>query len=181
MKAPFLLRPIEAEPNSPEGGNTTVPFYEAMYLVHPSVDDERLEEVVARYNQVVESAGGVVEHSGKWDRRRLAYPINRVKEATYVLMYFRANPQVPAELDRLFRISDEVIRHLIVRHDKPHLVLTVSTVEEAVEAPAGEPATAEQPIEVTEPAETEAVGEESTEQADVFESEEPASAEEEQA
>lgn len=110
-----------------------MPYYEAMYLVHPSVGDERLAEIIARYNQVVESAGGVVEHSGKWDRRRLAYPISKVQEATYVLMYFRATPQVPAELERLFRISDEVIRYLIVRHDKPPLVLTVPPSEEAVE------------------------------------------------
>lgn len=115
-----------------------MPFYEAVYLVHPSVDDERLEEIIARYNQVVENEGGVIEQSGKWDRRRLAYPINKVQEATYVLMYFRANPQVPAELDRLFRISDEVIRHLIIRHDKPHLVLTVPPAEEPVEEAAPE-------------------------------------------
>lgn len=110
-----------------------MPFYEAMYLVHPSVDEERLAEVIARYNQVVESAGGVIEHSAKWDRRRLAYPINKVQEATYVLMYFRSNPQVPAELDRLFRISDEVIRHLIIRHDKPQLVMLAPPSEEVAE------------------------------------------------
>lgn len=112
-----------------------MPFYEAMYLVHPSVDEERLTEIIARYNQVVESEGGVIELSSKWDRRRLAYPINKVQEATYVLMYFRADPQVPAELDRLFRISDEVIRHLIVRHDKPHLVLTMPPAEQTTEEP----------------------------------------------
>ncbi|GIV21697.1 MAG: hypothetical protein KatS3mg023_3448 [Armatimonadota bacterium] len=128
-----------------------MPFYEAMYLVHPSVDDERLAEIIARYNQVVESAGGVIEHSGKWDRRRLAYPIQKVQEATYVLMYFRAAPQVPAELDRLFRISDEVIRHLIIRHDKPHLVLTVPPTEEVPE---------EAPEEMAEGAVSEQVAEE---------------------
>lgn len=158
-----------------------MPFYEAMYLVHPSVDDERLAEIIARYNQVVESAGGVIEHSGKWDRRRLAYPINKVQEATYVLMYFRADPQVPAELDRLFRISDEVIRHLIIRHDKPHLVLTVPTVEEAAEPVAEEEAPAEEPVEVTETAEAEPAGEGSLEEEPVSEGEEPVSAEEEQA
>ncbi|MER3474521.1 MAG: 30S ribosomal protein S6 [Armatimonadota bacterium] len=126
-----------------------MPFYEAMYLVHPRVDDERLAEIIARYNQVVESAGGVIEHSGKWDRRRLAYPINKVQEATYVLMYFRADPQVPAELDRLFRISDEVIRHLIVRHDKPHLVLTVPPAEEVAEEPSAQEADSEA-VEATE-------------------------------
>lgn len=127
-----------------------MPFYEAMYLVHPSVDDDRLTEIIQRYNQVVESGGGVIEHSGKWDRRRLAYPINKAQEATYVLMYFRADPQVPAELDRLFRISDEVIRHLIIRHDKPHLVLTMPSeepaeAEEVSEAGDETPVQAEQP------------------------------------
>jgi len=158
-----------------------VPFYEAMYLVHPSVDEERLAEIIARYNQVVESAGGVIEHSGKWDRRRLAYPINKVQEATYVLMYFRADPQVPAELDRLFRISDEVIRHLIVRHDKPHLVLTVPTTEETAEQIAEEEAVVEEPIEVPEAAEEEPAVEEDIVEASVSEGEEPASVEEEQA
>ncbi|GBC95923.1 30S ribosomal protein S6 [bacterium HR16] len=158
-----------------------MPFYEAMYLVHPSVDEERLAEIIARYNQVVESAGGVIEHSGKWDRRRLAYPINKVQEATYVLMYFRADPQVPAELDRLFRISDEVIRHLIVRHDKPHLVLTVPTTEETAEQIAEEEAVVEEPIEVPEAAEEEPAVEEDIVEASVSEGEEPASVEEEQA
>jgi len=152
-----------------------------MYLVHPSVDEERLAEIIARYNQVVESAGGVIEHSGKWDRRRLAYPINKVQEATYVLMYFRADPQVPAELDRLFRISDEVIRHLIVRHDKPHLVLTVPTTEETAEQIAEEEAVVEEPIEVPEAAEEEPAVEEDIVEASVSEGEEPASVEEEQA
>lgn len=158
-----------------------MPFYEAMYLVHPSVDEERLAEIIARYNQVVESAGGVIEHSGKWDRRRLAYPINKVQEATYVLMYFRADPQVPAELDRLFRISDEVIRHLIVRHDKPHLVLTVPTTEETAEQIAEEEAAVEESLEVPEAAEEEPAVEEDIVEASVSEGEEPASVEEEQA
>jgi small subunit ribosomal protein S6 len=145
-----------------------------MYLVHPSVDEERLAEVIARYNQVVEGARGVIEHSGKWDRRRLAYPIHKVQEATYVLMYFRADPQVPAELDRLFRISDEVIRHLIIRHDKPHLVLTVPTTEEVAESDAEEELLEAEPVEAAETAEAEP-------EKPVSEGEEPASAEEEQA
>jgi small subunit ribosomal protein S6 len=161
-----------------------VPFYEAMYLVHPSVDDERLAEIIARYNQVVESAGGVIEHSGKWDRRRLAYPIQKVQEATYVLMYFRADPQVPAELDRLFRISDEVIRHLIVRHDKPHLVLTVPPTEEVPEEAPEEVAEGAVPEEVEGEAAAESMEpapEEKGEEENVPEGEGTASTEQEQA
>jgi len=155
-----------------------------MYLVHPSVDDERLAEIIARYNQVVESAGGVIEHSGKWDRRRLAYPIQKVQEATYVLMYFRADPQVPAELDRLFRISDEVIRHLIVRHDKPHLVLTVPPTEEVPEEAPEEVAEGAVPEEVEGEAAAESMEpapEEKGEEENVPEGEGTASTEQEQA
>ena len=159
-----------------------MPFYEAMYLVHPSVDDERLAEIIARYNQVVESAGGVIEHSGKWDRRRLAYPINKVQEATYVLMYFRADPQVPAELDRLFRISDEVIRHLIIRHDKPHLVLTAPPTEEAPEeAPELEEVAQETTGEAVESPQMEPAPEEEGEGESAAEGEGTASTEQEQA
>lgn len=153
-----------------------MPFYETMYLVHPSVDDERLAEIIARYNQVVESAGGVIEYAGKWDRRRLAYPINKVQEATYVLVYFRADQKVPAELDRLFRISDEVIRHLIIRHDKPHLVLTVpSTSEEAEEEWSEIP----EDVPPTEPESDEDLASKTAEPEPPVEGEEPASAEEE--
>ncbi len=166
-----------------------MPFYEAMYLVHPSVDDERLAEIIARYNQVVQNAGGVIEHSGKWDRRRLAYPINKVQEATYVLMYFRADPQVPAELDRLFRISDEVIRHLIIRHDKPHLVLTAPPTEEVPEeapeevpeAGAQEEVAQEATAEAVEAPQTEPAPEEKGEEGSAAEGEGTASTEQEQA
>ena len=156
-----------------------MPFYEAMYLVHPSVDDERVAEIIARYNQVVENAGGVIEHSGKWDRRRLAYPINKVQEATYVLMYFRADPQVPAELDRLFRISDEVIRHLIIRHDKPHLVLTVPPAEEVPEEAPQEAAEAGVQEEVAQEAAAEAVESPQTEPAPEQKGDEEIAAEDE--
>jgi small subunit ribosomal protein S6 len=159
-----------------------VPFYEAMYLVHPSVDDERLAEIIARYNQVVESAGGTIERASKWDRRRLAYPINKVQEATYVLMYFQADPQVPKELDRLFRISDEVIRYLIIRHEKPKEVLTASEVPAAVEAVVEDTATVEEEAATAaETAEAEPAPEPSDEEPPASQSHESDSAEEEPA
>ena len=63
--------------------------------------------------------GGTVGETGKWEqgRRRLAYEINRRREGLYVLMNFEANADVPLELDRVFRISDDVFRHIIVRQN----------------------------------------------------------------
>ncbi len=93
--------------------------YEVMYIVDPSVADDEVEPIIERYKQVVTDMGGVVTEAGLWGegRRPLAYPINHCREGIYVLMQFEAGQNVPPELDRLFRISDNILRHLIVRLD----------------------------------------------------------------
>ncbi len=93
--------------------------YEAMYIVDPETPDESLEAVIEKYKKVVTDGGGEVSEAGKWDkgRRALAYEINKKREGIYMLMQFQANPEVPQELDRIFRINDDVMRHLIERQD----------------------------------------------------------------
>jgi len=93
--------------------------YETMYIVDPDVPDEEIDGVIEKYNKVVSEAGGVMTDAARWDkgRRSLAYEINKKREGMYRLMQFQANPEVPKELDRIFRINDEVMRHLVVRQD----------------------------------------------------------------
>ncbi len=93
--------------------------YEAMYIVDAELTDEQLDPIMDKYKKVVSDMGGVVGETGKWEqgRRRLAYEINRRREGIYVLMNFEANADVPAELDRVFKISDDVFRHIIVRQN----------------------------------------------------------------
>ncbi len=93
--------------------------YEAMYIVDPDVPDEELEPIIERFKQVVTDMGGVVSEAGLWEqgRRPLAYPIEGRREGTYVLMQFEAGQTVPAELDRVLRIHDSILRHIIVRLD----------------------------------------------------------------
>jgi small subunit ribosomal protein S6 len=93
--------------------------YEAMYIVDADTPDELLEPIIEKYKKVVVDGGGEVSEAGKWEkgRRPLAYEINKKREGMYLLMQFQANPEVPKELDRIFRINDEVIRHLVVRQD----------------------------------------------------------------
>jgi small subunit ribosomal protein S6 len=93
--------------------------YEAMYIVDADTPDENLEEVIAKYKKVVTDAGGEVSDVNKWEkgRRAFAYEINKKREGMYLLMQFTANPEVPKELDRIFKINDEIMRHLIVRQD----------------------------------------------------------------
>jgi small subunit ribosomal protein S6 len=98
--------------------------YEAMFIVDPETDEETLEAIFAKYSKVVTDGGGEVTEVGKWNqgRRQLAYEISQAhktyREGIYVLLQFVSDAKVPAELDRIFRISDDVFRHLVVRQNE---------------------------------------------------------------
>ena len=91
--------------------------YEALYILDPSLTEEQIAALVARFQSVVE-ANGTVTEVDEWGKRRLAYPIDDLTEGYYVLMTFTAAAAVPAELDRIFRITDGVMRSLIVCKDQ---------------------------------------------------------------
>lgn len=92
--------------------------YEALYIVDPDLSDEDITTITERYKTVVEGQGGEVESINRWDKRRLAYDIQGRGEGIYVLMNFRGEHNVELELDRLMRIADDVLRHLICRRDE---------------------------------------------------------------
>ena len=91
--------------------------YEAVYILNPELNEEQIAALVERFKGVVE-ANGTVSEIDEWGKRRLAYPINDLMEGYYVLMTFTATAAVPAELDRLFRINDNVMRSMIVCKDQ---------------------------------------------------------------
>lgn len=92
--------------------------YEALYIVDPETSDEDITTITEKYKGVVEEQGGEVEAINRWDKRRLAYDVKGRGEGIYVLMNFRGESKVEAELDRVMRISDDVLRHLICRRDE---------------------------------------------------------------
>lgn len=92
--------------------------YEAFYIVAAELSDADVQKIADRFKGIVEQNGGSVESAAKWDKRKLAYEINGHKEGNYVLMNFEADAQIPQELDRLMRISDDVIRHRIYKLDQ---------------------------------------------------------------
>jgi len=93
--------------------------YEAFYIVRPEFSDSEVQKIADRYKTVVEEHGGSVDVAAKWDKRKLAYEIKGYKEGTYVLMNFTAPAPVPAELNRLMKISDDVLRQMILIQEKP--------------------------------------------------------------
>ena len=93
-----------------------MPTYEATYIIDTSVTEADLTAVVDKYHTQVSGAGEIISLDN-WGRRRLAYEIDGKREGTYVTMRFKALPAVAAELDRTLRLSDGIIRNLIVRVD----------------------------------------------------------------
>jgi small subunit ribosomal protein S6 len=92
--------------------------YEALYIVHPERSDEESDAIMEKYKQVAESQGAEVESVNRWEKRRLAYEVKGMREGIYVLMNFKSEAKAATELDRLFKIADDVMRHIIVRTDE---------------------------------------------------------------
>ena len=90
--------------------------YEAVYIVDPAIGEEGIAALNEKFKKVVE-ANGTVSEVNEWGKRRLAYPINDLMEGYYVLMTFTAAAAIPHELDRIFRITDGVMRSMIICKD----------------------------------------------------------------
>ena len=92
--------------------------YETIFIAHPSFDEEGVNGLIERFKGVIENGGGTVANVDLWGKRRLAYEIDKVNEGIYVLVNFQAEAELPKELDRIFRITDGILRHIIVKLDK---------------------------------------------------------------
>ncbi|MBC7224155.1 MAG: 30S ribosomal protein S6 [Anaerolineae bacterium] len=91
--------------------------YELVFIVDPTQDEEGVAAVTDRVTKAITSTGEVTRVD-VWGRRKLAYPIKRFREGTYVLMRALLTPEGIAELDRTLKLTEPVIRHLLVRADE---------------------------------------------------------------
>lgn len=91
--------------------------YEVMYVLRPDIDEEATDALIERIHGVITSQGGTIENVDRWGKRRLAYEIQGFREGYYVVTKFKGGSSVAGELDRVLKITDEVIRHVIVRED----------------------------------------------------------------
>lgn len=88
--------------------------YEVVFLVHPS-QSEQVPAMIDRYRSNIEKHGGMIHRLEDWGRRQLAYPINKVHKAHYVLMNVECDAEALAELENAFRFNDAVLRSLVIR------------------------------------------------------------------
>jgi small subunit ribosomal protein S6 len=91
--------------------------YEVVFLVHPD-QSEQVPAMIERYRSGIESKGGAIHRLEDWGRRQLAYPINKIHKAHYVLMNIECDGDALSELESAFRFNDAVIRNMIIRRDE---------------------------------------------------------------
>ncbi len=92
--------------------------YEIVYLVHPD-QSEQVSAMADRYKGVIEQGGGTVHRYEDWGRRQLAYPINKIHKAHYILMNIEVNQATLDEIENLFRFNDAIIRNLVLKTKGP--------------------------------------------------------------
>ena len=88
--------------------------YESVVIVNPSVEENTLKELIERFQTLI-NTDGKVEQVNELGKKKLAYEINKNKEGYYVVYDFEANPKLIAELERNYRITDEIIKFIVVK------------------------------------------------------------------
>lgn len=91
--------------------------YESLFVLRPNLEEEKRNELISKFTSIIESAGEVVKVD-EWGNRKLAYEIEKLREGYYVLVDFKASPELPKELERNFKISDDVIRYVVVNREE---------------------------------------------------------------
>lgn len=87
--------------------------YELMLLLRPDLEDDKLQSAVEKVTRAIVNAGGSLSKVSPWGKRRLAYPIQHLREASYFLIHFDIEPAAVREIERGLLISEEILRHLV--------------------------------------------------------------------
>jgi small subunit ribosomal protein S6 len=92
--------------------------YEVAIIVRPDVEEDAQKELIEQLSQLLTAQGGQVDEVEEWGRRRLAYPINKVNEGYYYFVKGQFSPSALPDLERVAKLSEDVLRHMVIRQDK---------------------------------------------------------------
>lgn len=93
-------------------------IYEMLYIVEPDLDEEQVSSLQERVAAIITEQGGQVVETKQWGKRHLAYEIADFNDGNYIELHFEGTPQVVDELDRVIKITDGILRHMIIREDE---------------------------------------------------------------
>ena len=116
--------------------------YETLFIVDAQQGDDGIKALVDKFTGLI-AANGTIESVDEWGKRKLAYPINDLTEGYYVLVNFKSAPTLPLELERVFGITEGILRSIVIKHDEKKLAKKAAQAPAAEEAPAAEAADAE--------------------------------------
>lgn len=88
-----------------------------MCILNPDLEESKIEDIVNRLQEIINNNGGEFQGVDKWGRRRLAYPIKKFYDGYYIVVNFKGNSNLLKELDRVLKITEESLRHMMVRRD----------------------------------------------------------------
>lgn len=109
-------------------------YYETMYILRPDLGEERVQQSIEKYENILREQGATAIESQHRGKRRLAYEIQRHREGIYIQLNYEGQGNEVASLERAMRISEEVIRYLTVKQDKPASTSETETSETPGEA-----------------------------------------------
>ncbi len=91
--------------------------YETIMVINPTLEEEKIEATIEKFKALI-SANGEVTNIDVWGKRKLAYEIDDLTEGYYVLVEFSSKPEFPAELERVYKITDGIIRDIVIKKDE---------------------------------------------------------------
>ncbi|MGQ9523558.1 MAG: 30S ribosomal protein S6 [Armatimonadota bacterium] len=91
--------------------------YELIYIIDPDLEEEAVVATIDRFTQLATNQGAEVVNVERWEKRKLAYEIKDKREGIYVVMNLRAQPAAIAEVERVLKLSDAILRHMTIRKD----------------------------------------------------------------
>jgi small subunit ribosomal protein S6 len=91
--------------------------YELVFIINPEVADDALDPIINNLTQFITGKGGTIAEIARWGRKKLAYPIKHVLEGNYVLIKFKLDPSANKELENNLKISEKIIRYLLIKID----------------------------------------------------------------
>lgn len=92
--------------------------YELMYIIRPALEEEITQAIVDRFENLVKELGGEVDNINQRGKKRLSYEIDDLKEGYYVIMNFKAETEVISELERQIGLTENIMRHIVIREDE---------------------------------------------------------------
>ncbi len=91
--------------------------YETIFIINTEIGEENVKALVEKFKSLLETSAQL-ENIDEWGKRRLAYPINDINDGYYVLADFSAEPSFPQELERIYKITDGIIKYIVIKKEK---------------------------------------------------------------